>query len=173
MIVVGIDPGYSRSGEGCAVAVLRDGVLDSVCFARPGDWLLRCAAVSNVVIEKPQQDRRSRAIPPAVLIELAWQGAALAYSIAASSGARVVAITPSAWKGSTPKPVQHRQLWAKLSAAERAILGGDATDAAIARAQDAGALDRWSRPGASYYPRSFATHNLLDAVGIAFAYEGR
>jgi len=88
-------------------------------------------------------------------------------------GATLIEVTPSAWKGTEPKPQHHARLWEVLTPEERAILGGMATARAIADAVRKGALSRWGKPGASYYPRSFTTHNLLDAAALGCWHLGR
>lgn len=94
--------------------------------------------------------------------------------------ARRVLLTPApactcerGWKGSEPKPIHHARVWEELTLAERRVLGGDKTHAAIERACEKGALNRWGRPGASYYPRAFKTHNLLDAAALGLTFLGR
>ena len=175
MTVVAIDPGYAKSGDGCAVAEFEGARLARVLFARPLRYRPAIRHYVTVVVEEPQQDARSRSVPPAVLIQLSWQGAMLAglYAGASSTICEVESVTPIQWKGSIPKPVHHGQLWDILTPPEREILGGDATEKAIDAAKRKGALDRWAKPGAAYYPRSFLTHNLLDAVALGATYLGR
>lgn len=175
--VIAIDPGYAMRGKGCACAAVVHGVLESVWFARPDAAHVhhKCErpASITVIVEQPQQDARSWGIPPATLIKLAWDGALLAGLYAGELGCNVVAVTPSQWKGSAPKPVAHGRLWEVLTPAERAILGGDETEARIAAAKRKGALDRWGKPGVSYYPRNWDGHNLLDAAALALTHTGR
>lgn len=171
-----IDPGYAKSGDGCACAHFTRGELSEVWFERPEnfrDASARARRVAAVVVEQPQQDGRSWSIPPAVLMRLSWDGALLAGLYAGACGARVEAVTPSTWKGSIAKPVQHKRVWSVLDAAERAVLGGDAACRAIDAACRKGALDRWGKPGVRYYPDSFKTHNLLDAVAMGVLRLGR
>ena len=181
--VIAIDPGYAMRGEGCACAAVVHGELKTVWFARPADrvkglpfakiHVAPITAVDSVVVEQPQQDARSWGIPPATLIKLAWDGALLTGLYAGELGCSVVAVTPSQWKGSTPKPVAHGRMWEILTPAERAVLGGDDTAAKIAAAKRKGGLDRWGKPGVSYYPRAWDGHNLLDAAALALTYVGR
>ena len=170
MNLLAIDPGFERRGGGCACACFRQNELTHAWFRRPKDTYGKLLPASFdldlVVVEQPQQDRRSRGVPPAHLIRLAWDGALLAGLYAGATGAKVKAVTPFDWKGSEPKPVQHARLWRVLSPAERAVLGGGPTEAAILKARKAGALERWAKPGGAYYPRAFIKHNLLDAVAI-------
>lgn len=176
--VIAIDPGYSARGKGCACALAVDGLIGACWFARPGE--AQPVAFPHVprntiavIVEQPQQDERSRGIPPETLIRLAWDGALLAGLYAGELGCPVVATTPAEWKGSTPKPVAHGRMWEILTPAERAVLGGDDTAAKIAAAKRKGGLDRWGRPGVSYYPRNWDGHNLLDAAALALTYVGR
>ena len=172
-----IDPGYAKRGKGSAVAVFAHGRLQSVDFVRvealsPGDAAairdtLRALHVATVVWEEPQIDTRTRASTPAV-VHLAAVGGTLAGMLAGMCRevAHVVPVAPSAWKGSTPKPVAHARLWGVLDEREQRLLGGEATRMTIEAAQRAGALARWAREGGSYYPGAWTMHNLLDAVGI-------
>ena len=89
----------------------------------------------------------------------------MAGMFAGANGARVHSVTPVQWKGSTPKPIMHRRMWADLDDDERAVCGGDVVEGEIIGACLAGARDRWGKPGASYY-RPTGVHDLLDAVGI-------
>ncbi len=170
-----IDPGYARKSGGCAVALLTGGELERVWFKRAKDFSANAVLwdVSHVVVEQPQQDARSWGVPPAVLIKLAWEGAALAGLIAGSSGARLHCPTVSEWKGGEKKPAHHARLWAVLSEAERAVLGGVATYAVIKAACQKGALCRWKLPSDQLYPSTFKTHNLLDAAALLMWALGR
>lgn len=172
--LVTIDPGYAAKGPGCAVAVFCCGLLSQTYFARPEKvWITPLKNVYEVVWECPQVDSRSRVSVPSI-VQLAAVGGTLAgmYS-GACGGATVVPVSPSAWKGSTPKPVHHLRLWRQLRVVEHDLLGGVDTEMAIEAACRKGALDRWGKPGASYYPRTWWTHNLLDAVGIGLWRLGR
>jgi hypothetical protein len=182
--VIAIDPGVHR----CACAALEDGRLVEAwyetarTFKRGADMadparitLAEChlrGAVA-IVVERPQYDGRSRTARAQDLMGLCWHGALLAGEFAGRDGAPVVAVTPSEWKGTEPKPQHHARLWRELDAEERRVLGGDATGKMIAAAVQKGALTRWSRPGAAYYPRAWTTHNLLDAACLALWYVNR
>jgi hypothetical protein len=157
VIVLAIDPGV----KACACVTFVDGALVEVEFMT-APYPAYAPSPNCVIVERPEQDGRSFTARPKDLMALAWAGAALAYSV----GAPVVEYTPSQWKGQVPKPAQHMRLWGLLTEAERALLGDARTGEAIAMAARKGALDRGSKPGASYYPRSFVTHNLLDAVAL-------
>lgn len=174
--LLAIDPGYTKSGQGCACAALVLGRLHAVWFERPpadaGD--LECPLdFGLVVVEKPQADGRTQGINPTVVIELAWVGAALGGLYAGRDGCGFKGATVSAWKNSVPKPVHHKRLWHVLEDSERALLGGPKTLAVIEVACTKGALDRWGKPGVRYYPKSFETHNLLDAVALGMHALGR
>lgn len=173
--VIAIDPGYAKSGEGCACAYLVDGYLAKVWFERPETAILdpwHSGCVDLVVAEKPQGDKRSLAVPIDHLIELAWQGATLAAIYASRSDAELRCPKVRDWKGNEAKPQQHRRLWKALSEGEREVLGGDATGLAIEKACIKGALKRWA-PGISYYPKTFLTHNILDAAALGAKTIGR
>jgi hypothetical protein len=153
--------------------------------------------VGVVVVERPAlQGKKTRNARPQDLMNLAWSGALLAGAYAGRDGCPVLEFTPNdsrdprcvyhvkrsigaactcsrGWKGSEPKPVQHARLWEELSPAERLVLGGDLVRDAIYTARERGALDRWGKPGVAYYPRSFTTHNLLDAAALGCTYLGR
>lgn len=167
-VLIAIDPGYAAKGEGCAVARFVHGALERVFFARPESVDFADLKGAHLVIwECPQVDARTRTSTPAV-VQLAAVGGTLAGMFSGVSTCRCTPVSPLEWKGSVPKPIAHARLWRALTQAERAVLGGNATAMAIARAQEKGALGRWGKPGAAYYPASFTTHNLLDAVGLGF-----
>jgi hypothetical protein len=63
-------------------------------------------------------------------------------------------------------------LWDVLTGAEREVLGGADTFRRIAAAVQKGALDRWGKPGASYYG-AWTGHNLLDAAALGAYQLGR
>lgn len=171
---IAIDPGYSRKSGGCAVAQAVGGVLVRAWFERAADFdLCDVEPVQQVIVEQPQQDARSWGVPPAVLIKLAWEGAALAGLYAGASGAVLHTPTVSEWKGGEKKPAHHARLWVILSDAERRVLGGDATHKVILAACQMGALCRWKLPSDRLYPSSFKTHNLLDAAALLMWALGR
>jgi hypothetical protein len=167
-----IDPGYARKSGGCACARAEFGKLVDVWFARATE-VEGVEPVAFVVVEQPQQDARSWGVPPAVLIKLAWEGAALAGLYAGASGAQLHCPTVSEWKGGEKKPAHHARLWAVLSPAERAVLGGDKTYVVIKAACQKGALCRWKLPSDQLYPSTFKTHNLLDAAALLMWALGR
>lgn len=182
--ILGIDPGHAGQGNACAAFV--GGRLAATWFERvptsprasqgaAAPWPFRV-----VVVEQPvYQGERSNRARPADLMNLSWSGALLAGVYAGRDGAPIVALPANdsggvrGWKGSEPKPIMHARLWAVLDDDERAIMGGDRTWAAIAKAREKGALNRWGRPGASYYPRTWVRHNELDAVALVCVYLGR
>lgn len=155
---------------------------------------VKCGAgVNQVVVERPVfQGARSLNARPQDLMALAWEGALLAGAFAGRDACPIYELPPSdvtdkrcplhgkgpapgcavactcerGWKGSEQKPIHHGRLWRVLTPSERTVLGGRATEKHIEAAKEKGALDRWSRPGVSYYPRAFTTHNLLDATAM-------
>jgi hypothetical protein len=175
--ILAIDPGV----HACACAAFEAGRLLFVWFETPHDVdALTEIAFDVIVVERPvQQGDRTRGARPGDLMDLSWQGAMLAGMFAGRDNASVMAIPANdsggvrGWKGSEPKPVQHARLWAILDAAERDVIGGARIEQAILLAREKGALNRWSRPGASYYPRKFIEHNQLDAVALGCTYLGR
>jgi hypothetical protein len=170
--LVAIDPGYAKDGKGCAVAIFDRHVLTQVFFARPEtvDVASLYVGAGEIVWEQPQVDARTRVTVPAV-VQLASTGGVLAGMFAGANRCRVVVAKPSAWKGSTSKPVAHGRMWEKLATAEVKLLGGAATLQRIDAAKHAGAIARW-KPGEHYYG-SWTGHNLLDAVGIGMWRLGR
>ena len=173
-MIIAIDPGYAVKGDGCAVAIFTSSaipntiLLRGTCFDRPEIVRDRCIAIESIVRviwECPQLDARSRRATPAV-VGLAATGGELAGLYAGANAGTIERVTPAQWKGSVPKPIAHARTWRVLTPHEREILGGATTEAAIAAAQKKGALDRWGKDGARYYPARFTMHNLLDAVGI-------
>lgn len=165
--VLAIDPGAAHPGPACAY--FRDTRLVYHEFA-----YFPVAEVDVVVVEKPEyHGDRTHAARVQDLMALCWAGARAAAYVAGRSGLReITEYTPAAWKGQEPKPIHHARLWAVLDASERAVLGGDATRAAIDKAIDAGALRRWP---AMYnaYPRAFKMHNTLDAAALGAFHLGR
>ena len=171
-----IDPGYAADSGGCACAYGERGELCYVMFQRPAEFARNEAGrgeIEHVIVEQPQQDGRSWNVPPAVLIRLAWDGAALAGLYAGASGAVLHAPTVNEWKGSENKVPMHRRLWKILTVSERVVLGGIKTGNAIDAAAEKGALCRWSKSGAELYPKAFKTHNLLDAAALLMWALGR
>ena len=168
---ISIDPGYAKASQGCACAAVSHGELVATWFARPEKHVRYPDHVSEVILEKPQWDGRDATAQ--VLIELTYVGALLAGLYAGEDVADIIAYTPSQWKGSTPKPVHHGRLWEILEPQERKILGGERTGDIIQTAKEKGGLDRWQKPGVLYYPRSFTTHNLLDAAALNVFHVGR
>ncbi len=173
MITAAVDPGTKV----CAVALFDDsGWLKYIDFTdytlsgRYGTLYTRAHIDGriHVVCEKPQFDSRvSKHV-----IDLAWTGAAVAYSLAA--GGPVTAYTPSQWKGSVQKPVHHHRIWQVLTPAERAVFP-EGTEARIAEACRKGGLDNWRKSGGEYYGKAKGSevHNYLDACALGLHHLGR
>lgn len=169
--LLAIDPGHAGAGNACAQ--FGEGRLLGAWFDRAPEAADLGAAADRVIVERPEyQGRRSQNARPEDLMNLAWSGALLA-GVYVGRGATLIEVAPSAWKGTEPKPQHHARLWEVLTPDERVILGGMATARAIADAVRKGALSRWGKPGALYYPRSFTTHNLLDAAALGCWHLGR
>lgn len=167
-----IDPG--SAGEGNACALFRNDTLERVWFEHPhAAPRASTLVIHQVVIERPQQDGRSKKARAKNTIAFTWSGAMLAGLYAGRDSCPVAEYEPRAWKGSQPKPPMHLRLFeGVLSYDERAVLGGERTYLVIDEACERGARERW-KPGKSYYPRSFTTHNLLDAVALGCFHLGR
>jgi hypothetical protein len=125
-----------------------------------------------IVYEEPQLDGRTLAVGATTTLQLALS-VGRAVGRLERGNVEVHAYTPTQWKGSEPKPQNHARLWDVLTPAERLVLGGDATYRQIDKALEKGALCRWSKRGAEYYPRTFKTHNLLDAAALGCFHLGR
>jgi hypothetical protein len=178
--IIAIDPGYAQKSGGCACAGFRENVLRCAWFKRPetfesehqGLIFAPVGALDAVVWERPvhrvRDEQYSHVVPAEVLLELTAQGATLAGMYSAGR-CPIVALKPHEWKHSRHKPPHHKALWRILTEAERVVLGGDETYAAIEAACRKGALARW-KPGVAYYPNNFITHNLLDAVALGCTY---
>lgn len=182
-----IDPGDVGQGNACAAfecEFLVDAWFERVFTygpadlrASPGQGLARWASARGafdlVVYERPQQDKRSESARPADLMNYTRSGCLLAGAYAGRDGCPILEYTPHDWKGSEPKPINHRRLWGVLTQTERAVLGGDITQDRIEAACKKGGLNRWGRAGVSYYPRKWDTHNILDAAAIGCFHFGR
>lgn len=176
--MIAIDPGGSR--KGCAGA--RFDVLNRLtCVARnAADFLFPSVYDDRIVIERPQQDGRSRAVPPKVLIDMTANGMLLAGRLAGASG-MVVQYTPARWKcgpkgnESIAKAIHHSRLVHVLTVAERVVMNAafpdfeNAIDAAVRK----GALSRWAHDANGHYPRGSALPDVLDAVGLGLFDLGR
>lgn len=171
-MIITIDPGV----HACAVAWLEQSHLQGTKFHDARNDLLAFVdvGVSHVVVERPEyQGIRTQSSRPQDLINLAWAGALLAGRIAGATGAHLIELAPSKWKGSEPKPVHHARMWVTLTEQEKALLGGDATGRVIQSAVEKGARERWKKGGAAYYPRTWTMHNILDAAALGLHYVGR
>jgi hypothetical protein len=170
-MIITIDPGV----HACALAYLENAHVQAYDLTNRVDRaVLATMPVTHVVAERPEyQGLRTQSARPADLIALSWSGGLMAGTIAGTTGAHLVELPPSAWKGSEPKPVQHARMWAALTANERDVLGGMNTALKIDAAVEKGARERWKRGGAAYYPRAWKMHNVLDAVGLGLFYVGR
>lgn len=155
------------------------GVLPACAHFRVGE-LIRAAfdprptgqGCDWIVVEQWQFRGAADLTRSAKLIRM-MTGGLLAAGHASAWGAPVTLLTPREWKGTEPKPAQHARMWAVLSPAERAVLGGDATRATIEKAIEKGALSRWTISGAECYPSRWTTHNLLDAAALGLVLLGR
>jgi hypothetical protein len=90
-----IDPGGHK--KGCSMVLFRNATLERVSpsitfrtFSNPH--------ADMVVIERPQVDGRSRAVPPEVMIDMTAEGMLLA-GMFVGTGSMLRMLTPSEWKG--------------------------------------------------------------------------
>lgn len=114
----------------------------------------------TVVIEKPQQDGRSRVVPPKILIDLAWNGALCAMALCPT---KLVELEPRAWKAGN-KHAHQLKAWRALKPAERKHFPAD-TEATL-------------RAAAVKYVRTrkitkHHSYNTLDAVALGLFFLGR
>ncbi len=154
--------------KGCSGAFFTDGELSHV-WARLDR--LGCCAPARVIVERPQQDGRSRAVPPAILMDLCWTGALLVGGFAAL-GAGVREVEPREWKGETAKAIMHKRLWVALTPRER-IVFPEGTIVEIEAACRKGALCRWKPHKNGHYREGSSTPDILDAVGLGLWHLGR
>lgn len=168
-----IDPGAKR----CALALFHTGQLATI--AEQESFVHPDISFDRAVYEVPQAD--GRGAPVDDLLAVATAGAQLA----AWCSLDVQRYQPREWKGSVPKAVHHAHAWPRFTLAERALLGGDATEQAIAKACERGAKARWQKRGALagnhfYSDRELPTvgglkitHDLLDAAVLGLHDLGR
>lgn len=166
-ILLGIDGGNrALNDRACYIAEFHAGILAEL------HSLNRAAAVKAlrggltcdaVAVERPAYDGRiARGVPPSSVIDLAWNAAAVAFTLAA--GSPVHAYTPTEWIGTVPKPVLHRRIWSALTGPER-------------RAFPA-ATDEWLTGAAEHFARKHKllqhpAFNTLDAAGVGLFHLGR
>ncbi len=170
--MIAIDPGGDT--KGCAGARFHDDADTLVAVAADVTDFAPRRDGETVVVERPQQDGRSRAVPPKILIELAWNGALIAGRYAGHFGT-VATYTPGQWKDASPKAIHHSRLVNALSGSEWDVLSAafpgwfDAVNAAVRK----GALSRWAKDSNAHYPRGSALPDVLDAVGLGLFDLGR
>jgi len=173
-ILMAIDPGNAkRAGKVCYAAEFRDEVLaDLHTFTRETARLWRqrrtVFGVDTVAIEKPQQDKRSRRVPPSVLIGLAWNGALVASAL---DPEELIEMPPREWKGGINKHPHHLQIWRRLREDERAVLASseDMTVEEVYAALKAASV-KHVRTGKQTKHKFY---DKLDAVGVGLVALGR
>lgn len=171
--LLAIDVGGHK--KGCSGALFHDGRLGAVFLKLERGFQVYDM---RVVIERPQQDGRSRAVPPSVLMDLCWTGALLAGEFRAH-GATIVEYTPEQWKGTIQKAVHHARILDALLPEELwAVARGLNTTPAsvlveVAAAARKGALCRWRPDANGHYSRGSRTPDVLDAVGLGLFDLGR
>lgn len=176
-----IDPGFA--GRGSAIAMYRHATLYGVTFVRSDCPFVGYDDPHVVIVERPEyQGARSNDARIADLMKLSWEGALIAGLRAGRTGAEVIAVTPGEWKRNESKPSMHLRVWEALLEEERDIVArafdrwvdAERIGAAIRDACTKGALDRWRRPGGTYYPaRLKSLTDLLDAVSMGAIYHRR
>ncbi len=151
------------------------------CIAAGGEPRPAC-----VVVERHQQDGRISGgggkVPPGVVIDLAWNTAAVAYTLA--RGAPVHEYTPNDWIGGLNKAMLQRRIWSALTPGERVLVASRGRaelgprkrgDAYSGRPVDVtSALVRNAKRAA--LGQDLLKHdwyNILDAVGVGLFHLGR
>lgn len=182
--VVSIDAGGHR--KLCSAAVFQGPTLAGCVLVAVFEQITveQVWDTSVVVVERPQQDGRSRAVPPAILMDLAWQ-AALVVGGFAALGAEVIEYTPTLgarpWKGGAradgkyvdglPKAAHHANMIETdvFATAELELISG-ARVREVFEARKKAASKRWGVPG---YSATSRTPDVFDAIGIGLHYIGR
>ena len=174
-ILAAIDAG----AEYCAVALFVNCELRALYKASTLALSPRAIRCDRAVYEIPQAD--GRGAPVDDLIRTAVGGA----KVAAWLSNDVAEYQPRQWKGAISKAPHHRQAWDVFTDAERALLGGSATLAAIEAACARGAAVRWQKRGALYKSHFYSarelptvdglkiSHDLLDAAALGLHDLGR
>lgn len=126
---------------------------------------------SYVVVERTQADGRLArgTTTPAVMVGLAWNTAAVAYTLA--RGAPVHEYTPNDWIGGTPKAALHSRILAALSPGEREIVAEYGKGGMMALRQ--AIKKNLQRHVVGKPPLKHAWFNVLDAVGVGLFHLGR
>lgn len=160
MTLLAIDPGGTRKGCSAAEFDRRPLLVRVYPVARHHQFT---GAYDEVVVELPQQDGRSRAVPPKVLIDLAWNAGLLAGACSRT----ISTYTPAEWKGTTPKAVHHHRMIQALTASELSVLTPfrgwyEEHEAAL----EAGAASRWAPHANGHYPRHSKLPDVLDSLAL-------
>lgn len=165
-ILLSIDGGNRKlNARACAVAEYHRAELYGLhSLNRKQAVLVDDLTCDAVAVERPSYDGRiARGVPPSTIIDLAWNAAAVAYTLA--RGSPVHEYTPTEWIGTVPKPILHSRIWSALTGKERRIFPASTADD-IERA-------------AEHYARtkkvlqSYAAFNYLDAAGVGLFHFGR
>lgn len=165
------------------IIAIDSGVLPGVAYFSPSGELVASkvtcfptgAGLVAVVVEAPEyRGAKDSPMVPALFKMTAGGYLAAGHALAGSPGAALVELTPMQWKEREPKPANHSRLWFALTPKERAILGGRATENAIAAACEKGADRGWRGEGADCYPKSQkALTDRLCAAALGCTYLGR
>ncbi len=164
--LISLDGGNRKANErACYAAMFLHGYLarvESITLGQAVAWG-RDAAPDAVAVERPAFDGRiMRGVPPSTIIDLAWNVARVAYTLAA--GAPVHEYTPGEWIGTAPKPALQLRIWRALTPAERRCFHSTIESE----------LERC----AEHYARTrkvlqHAAFNTLDAAGVGLFHLGR
>jgi hypothetical protein len=125
-----------------------------------------------VAVERHQQDGRISGgggrVPPGIVIDLAWNTAAVAYTLA--RGAPVHEYTPAVWIGGTAKAVLQQRIYIALTPAERRALQDSWPALHAPRVY---LNDNLKRHAVGKPPLKHPYFNVLDAVGVGLFHLGR
>jgi len=119
-----------------------------------------------VAVERPGYLKAN--IPPRVIADLCWNGAAVAYTLARGGPVHEYTVNdgkPTDWIGSVPKPILHRRIWSALTGPERRIFPASTADD-IERA-----VEHYART--KKVLSSYKAFDLLCAAGVGLFHFGR
>lgn len=136
-----------------------------------------------VIVERTQADGRLARgkTTPATMVGLAWNTAAVAYTLA--RGAPVYEYTPNDWIGQTSKAILHRDIWAALLTAEREVVArfGRAPGTGLRGRRSIGEtrhvifaiVENCKRAARGRDLLKHDWYNVLDAAGVGLFHLGR
>lgn len=166
-ILLSVDAGNRKvTDRQCAVAEyhrreLYD--LHSLNRAQAVKAELTCDAVA---VERPGYLKAN--IPPRIIADLCWNGAAVAYTLARGGPVHEYTVNDGKatdWIGSVPKPILHRRIWSALTGPERKIFPASTADDIEA------AVEHYART--KKIRAGYAAYDLLCAAGVGLFHFGR